>query len=86
MAQAGFRVDIADVTRGLYLSRTTVLAEIDKKLMRGANEIANEARSRAPKAQSNLVNSIRASRLAALKYQVAPVSLVEILPYKKLKT
>lgn len=71
MAQAGFRVDIADVTRGLYLSRTTVLAEIDKKLARGAQMVARTWRQNAPKAFSTYTQSISARRIAPLKHEVA---------------
>lgn len=44
---------------------------IDVKLARGAEEVAREAKHNAPKAFSNLVNSIRAERIDALHYQVA---------------
>lgn len=70
MAQAGFRVDIADVTRGLFRSRTAVLAEIDRNLARGAQEVAREGRRRAPKAFSTLAQSVHANRLAPLKMEV----------------
>lgn len=44
---------------------------IDVKLSRGAEEVARTAKGNAPKAFSNLVNSIRAHRVASLHYQVA---------------
>lgn len=43
---------------------------IDVKLARGAEEVARTAKRGAPKAFSNLVNSIRAQRIGALSYQV----------------
>jgi hypothetical protein len=44
---------------------------IEVKLSRGAEEVARDAKRRAPKAFSHLVNSIRAERVGALHYQVA---------------
>lgn len=44
---------------------------IDVKLARGAEEVARAAKRGAPKAFSNLVNSIRAQRVGALHYEVS---------------
>lgn len=41
-------------------------------IQRGADEIAREARNKAPKSFSTLTNSIRAQRLSPLHYFVAP--------------
>lgn len=43
---------------------------VEVHLARGAEEVARDAKRNAPKAFSNLVNSIRAERVGALHYQV----------------
>lgn len=48
------------------------LQRLASALERGANELAREARSRAPKAFSTLTNSIRAIRESALHWVIIP--------------
>ena len=58
--------------RSAFARAPDVMARaIDVKLARGAEEVARTAKRGAPKAFSNLANSIRAQRIGALNYQVA---------------
>lgn len=70
--QTDFRVDIEDAIAGFDRARLHVVREVDSRLARGAQEVAREAKARAPKAESHLVNSINSTRERRLRYVVAP--------------
>lgn len=72
MVQARYTVDLSDVTRGLALSRTAVIEQIDRGISRGAQLVARSARRGAPKAFSTLTNSIRVTKLGLAAYEIAP--------------
>lgn len=59
-------------TREAFARAPRVMIEaIEPRMSRGAEEIARDAKRRAPKAFSNLVNSIRAEKIAQLHYRVS---------------
>ena len=64
------RIDISRAKAAIERAPEVMERAIDAKLWRGAEEVAREAKGNAPKAFSNLVNSIRAERIAPLHYQV----------------
>lgn len=64
------RIDISHAKAAIERAPQVLAKHIEPKLWRGAEEVAREAKGNAPKAFSNLVNSIRAERVDALHYQV----------------
>jgi hypothetical protein len=60
-------INARDATGNLPAS---VEKAVDSKLWRGAEEVARTGKSNAPKAFSNLANSIRAERVGPLHYRV----------------
>jgi len=64
-------VDISRAKAGLDKARPAMERNIDERLSRGAEEVARDAKGNAPKAFSNLVNTIRAERIEAMHYQVS---------------
>lgn len=64
-------VDISRAKRGMNNLHPAVVRAVEPKLLRGAEEVARTARINAPKAFSNLTNSIRSSQLAPLHFQVS---------------
>lgn len=73
--QPSFRYDIDDAIQGFESARLQVIQRVDRRLGRGAEEVAREAKRRAQAqgamAFSTLVNSIRATRERLLRYVVA---------------
>jgi hypothetical protein len=65
------RVDISRTQAAFARAPQVMERHVDVKLARGAEEVARAGKGNAPKAFSNLVNSIRAERVGALHYQVA---------------
>lgn len=63
-------VDISRARDALGRTPAAVARAVEVKLARGAEEVARTAKRGAPKAFSNLVNSIRAERVGELHYQV----------------
>lgn len=57
--------------RAFQVAPKVMERHLDGALWRGTEEITREARRRAPKAFSNLVNSIRSLRLGGLRYRVS---------------
>lgn len=70
MSNIRISIDISRAKAALARAPKVMERAIDIKLSRGAIEVAREARRDAPKAFSNLVNSIRAERVGVLHYQV----------------
>jgi HK97 gp10 family phage protein len=65
-------IDDARVMAALKGAPEAMHSAMDAALARGAEEMARAAREAAPKSQSTLTNSIRADRVAALHYEIAP--------------
>jgi len=65
-------VSSARAREALRQDRAGLLTAIDGALHRGAQELARAERKEAPKAFSNLVNSISARRVGPLHYRVSP--------------
>lgn len=65
------KVDIAHAKNGLDKMPDAVVRAVEPKLWRGAEEVARTAKGNAPKAFSNLTNSIRAERIEPLHFQVS---------------
>ncbi|HLP97488.1 MAG TPA: HK97 gp10 family phage protein [Sideroxyarcus sp.] len=63
-------VDLKSAKRGLRALPDAVVRNVDRKLERGAAEVAREAKVRAPKAFSNLTNSIMSDRIGVMRYRV----------------
>lgn len=63
-------IDIGRAKAALARAPQVLENAIDVKLARGAEEVAREAKRLAPKAFSNLINSIRAERIGPMHYQV----------------
>ena len=61
-----------EVVRAFTKAPGVMMKAIDRKLERGALEVAREARINAPKARSLLTNSIRSSRVRLGEYLVSP--------------
>lgn len=55
--------NLPEVRAAFKRAPALVLRELDRQLSRGAKEISNDARLEAPKANSDLTNSIRALRV-----------------------
>ena len=66
------RYDDAAAREALKKAPGVVQLMLGFALERGAQEVAREARQKAPKAFSTLTNSIRAQRLSELHYFIAP--------------
>ena len=66
------RYDDAAARSALTAAPEVVRRLLDQAIERGAQELAREARAQAPKAFSNLTNSIRALREGELHWAVAP--------------
>lgn len=66
------RYDDAAAREALKKAPDVVMRRLAEALERGAQEVAREARGRAPKAFSTLTNSIRAERAGDLHFFVAP--------------
>lgn len=67
-------LDDKQVQRAFAQAPSAMDAAIEPALMRGALEVADEARKRAPKDMSTLLNSIRSMRQGPLHYVVAPAA------------
>lgn len=65
-------VDASRLRAALSRAPAVIRRHVDGALSRGALEVAREARRRAPKAFSTLTNSIHATPVGDLHYQVAP--------------
>lgn len=65
-------IDAARLREGLRRAPQVLHRHVDGALSRGALEIARDARRRAPKAFSTLVNSIHSRQIGDLHYEVAP--------------
>jgi hypothetical protein len=65
------RIDISHAKRGLDRLHPAVVSAVDQKLWRGAEEVARTGKENAPKAFSNLTNSIRAERVESMHFQVS---------------
>lgn len=63
-----------ELIRAIERAPEQVTHAVDVQLGRGALEIARQMRADAPKAQSNLVNSIHASKDALLSWRVGPTA------------
>lgn len=70
MTDLAIHIDISRAKAAMQQAPQVMERAIEAKLWRGAEEVAREAKSDAPKAFSNLVNSIRADRIGPLHYQV----------------
>lgn len=66
------RIDDREVLAAFAASPGVMSASIDRFLSRAASEVARSARDAAPKAFSNLANSIRFFRISPLHWRVAP--------------
>jgi hypothetical protein len=64
-------VDISRAQAGFKRAPEVMARRIDAKLSRGAEEVARDGKRNAPKAFSNLVNSIRADNIGPLHYRVS---------------
>lgn len=64
------RIDISRAQAAFARAPEGMERSIERFLSRGAEEVARTAKQNAPKAFSNLLNSIRAERVSALQYQV----------------
>lgn len=63
--------NVQELTRSLnYASRGVLMEFIDRYLGRGAQEVAREARRRAPKAFSTLTHAIKTRRIGQADYKV----------------
>lgn len=67
-----FKVESADAIRAFEQAPEVMTRNLERVLSHGAEEVARAARGNAPKAFSNLVNSIHAFRVAPLHWRVAP--------------
>lgn len=65
-------IDSARVQAALAKAPSAMLASISRGLLRGAKELARDARAKAPRAFSTLTHSIKADRVSPLEYRVAP--------------
>lgn len=66
------RIDADRVRRAFRRAPRLMTDRVDRAVGRAAEELAREARSNAPKAQSILANSIKADKLAPMDYLVGP--------------
>lgn len=64
-------IDVSRAKAAMARMPSVVENVVDVWLARGAEEVAREAKQQAPKAFSNLVNSIRAERIGLMHYQVS---------------
>lgn len=65
------KIDISHARKGLGKMPDAVARAVEPRLWRGAEEVARTAKINAPKAFSNLTNSIRADRIEPLHFQVS---------------
>lgn len=66
------RIDSRDVMAAMLRAPRSVATHVERKLSRGALEVAREARRVAPKAFSTLRQSIRHSRISPFEFIVSP--------------
>lgn len=66
-----FKIDTAGARRDFDRAETVMVRNVERYQSRGAEELAREARDRAPKAFSTLANSIRAYRVGEMHWRVS---------------
>lgn len=66
------QIDSRDVMAAMLRAPRSVATHVERKLSRGALEVASEARRVAPKAFTKLAQSIRDSRISPFEFMVAP--------------
>lgn len=70
MSDFSLHIDLSNARDQTGNLPAAVEKSVDAKLWRGTEEVARAAKGKAPKAFSNLVNSIRAERIGPLHYRV----------------